>query len=312
MPNPAITTVYDGDHIGEILQLMVVGNEAVEKGSLYIHEDVAKKREITRGFASDNLLQDYQAMPTVPSNALSFTPRYLEPRKAMVFDLINPMEFQSFWREYQPDGPLADKVLDPKIQRVITELYTKKVNNQIGRLIWQGSLTAGASSPLRFFDGYVTRAIADTAVIDVTPAGNITSSNVIAILDACLSAIPDSLINDPDNVFHMSTRDVRAYQTAVKNLTYKGQGPADTVPKVFQGKEIRDYSGFPNNYIMVCKSSANPLSSNLHMAVNLESDTENLVIERYRPEGDLYFIKANLQMDVNYAFGEEIVLYQPA
>ena len=312
MGNPTITTSYAGNDIGKILQLSVVGNEAVKKGSFYIHEDVQKTKEITRGFVSDNIIQEYQAMPTVPSNALSFTPRSLTPTKMMIYDLINPMDFQSFWEQYQPEGPLADKVLNRDIQRVILEMYTKKSDNQLGRIIWQGNTAAGATSPLRFFNGIVTKAIADSAVIDVTPAGNITSSNVIAILTAVDASIPDSLYEDPSMIIHMNTGDFRKYQDAIIAKTYKGQGEAEKVPAIFKGREIRTYSGFPANYIMVAKADTNPVNTALHMGVNMVNDPENLKLERWRPEGDLYFLKASFMMDVNYAFGEEIVLYQPA
>jgi hypothetical protein len=312
MPNPTITTSYAGNDIGKILQLSVVGNEAVKKGSFYIHEDVQKEKEITRGFVSDNIIQEYQAMPTVPSNALSFTPRKLAPKKMMIYDLINPMDFQSFWEQYQPEGPLADKVLNRDIQRVILEMYTKKSDNQLGRIIWQGNTAAGATSPLRFFNGIVTTAIADSTVIDVTPAGVITESNVIAVLTACDSAIPDALYEDPTMIIHMNTGDFRKYQNAIIAKTYKGQGEAEKVPAIFKGREIRTYSGFPANYIMVAKADTNPINTALHMGVNMVNDPENLKLERWRPEGDLYFLKASFMMDVNYAFGEEIVLYQPA
>lgn len=311
MANPTISTAYAGSDIGKILQLAVVGNEAVKKGSFYIHENVQKTKEITRGFVADNIIQEHQAMPTTPSNALSFTPRNLTPVKMMIFDLINPMEFQSFWEQYQPEGPLADKVLNTDILRVILEMYTKKSDNQLGRLIWQGDKTAGPTSPLRFFDGIVTRAISDADVIDVTPAGNITANNVLSILSSCDTAIPDELYEDPTMIIHMNTGDFRKYQDAIIARDYKGQGEADKVPAIFKGREIRTYSGFPANHVMIAKADTNPVNTNLHMGVNMASDTENLKLERWRPEGDLYFLKAAFMMDVNYGISEEVVLYQP-
>ena len=307
MANPAITTDYAGEHIGEILQLMVVGNEAVEKGSFYIHEDVQKQTEITRGFAAENLIQEYQAMPTDPSNALSFTPRFLIPDKMMVYDHVRPMEFQSYWREYQPTGPLVDKVLDPQIQRIIVELYQKQIGLQLGKLTWQGDKTL--TNHLRFVNGIVTRALADSDVIDVANQGLITSSNIISIFEACEAAVPDALFDDPDMTYHMNTGDFRKYQAASRALDEKGSQITAQEEPNFGGRKIKFYSGFPANHIMVAKGNTNPSSSNLRMGVNLTNDFDNLVIEKWRPEGDIWFLKAALQMDVNYAFGQEIVLY---
>lgn len=315
MPNPTITTNYNGESISDILQLMVVGNEAVDKGSFYIHEDVQKSKEITRGFVGANPVREYQSLPADTSNLLSFTPRQLVPSRMMVFDLINPFDFQNYWKQYQPDGALADKVFKPEIQKVIVELYSKQVNSQIGRLIWQGDTTLAASSPLRFFNGIIPRAVADADTLKVTPAGALTAANIIAQLTATDALIPDSLYEDPDMVFHMSTADARIYLDALIALPNKDRGPSDSrniSDLTFKTRKIRTYSGFPKNFILAAKASTNPLSTNLHLGVNMTNDPENLKIERYRPEGDLYFIKANFMMDANYAFGQEIVIYRPS
>lgn len=316
MPNPAITTAYAGEDIGQILQLMVLGNEAVDKGSFNIFEDVQKTKEITRGFVSTNPIQEYQSQPTVPSNSLSFTPRTLTPARMMVFDLVNPMDFQNYWREYQPKGPLADKILAPEIQKAIVALYSKQIDNQLGRLIWQGDTTLAANSPLRFFNGIVTRAAADGAVVKSTPVGNLTSANIIAQLTALDALIPDALYNDPNYVFHMSTADVRKYMDALIALTNKDKGPSDFGRNLddltFKNRKIVNYSGFPTNFILAAKADTNPLNTHLHIAVNMTSDPDNLKIERFRPEGDQFFLKASFEMDVNYSFSEELVMYKPS
>lgn len=309
MANPAITTVYDGEHIGELLQLMVVGNEAVEKGSFYIHEGVEKKTEITRGTVSENIIQSYQSVPTDPSNALTFNARYLTPEKMMVYDHLRPMEFQNYWREYQPQGPLAEKVLDPAVQRVIVELYQKQIGLQLGKLIWAGNKsTTGA---LKYVDGIVTKALADSAVIDVTAASNaaITAANIIEILTACEAAVPDALFSDPDMTYHMNTGDFRKYQAASRALANKGSMLTAAEEPNFAGRAIKYYSGLPANSVLVAKGNTNPVSSNLHIGVNLTNDFDNLLIEKWRPESDIWFLKAALQLDVNYAFGQEIVMY---
>lgn len=315
MPNPAISTVYAGEDIGEILQLLILGNEAIDKGSFNIFEDVQKTKEITRGFVGINPIQDWQSQPTVPSNSLSFTPRSLTPNRMMVFDLINPMDFQQYWREYQPKGPLADKVFAPEIQKAIVALYAKQIDNQLGRLIWQGDTTLAANSPLRYFNGIITRASADASVVKPTPAGNLTAGNIIAQLTALDALIPDALYNEPTYNLHMSTADVRKYMDALIALANKDKGPSDFGRDLdsltFKNRKIINYSGLPANFILAAKADTNPLNAHLHVAVNMTSDPDNLKIERFRPEGDQFFLKASFEMDVNYSFAEELVLYKP-
>jgi hypothetical protein len=221
---------------------------------------------------------------------------------------INPRVFENAWREFQPKGSLPDKVSDPNIQRVFAEVVLKQAQNQIGRLVWQGDDSLAASSPLHFFDGFVTRAVGSATNIDVTNIGTITEANVITILKNCDAAVPDALYEDPDMIVHMNTGDFRKYQNAVRALTYKGQGPAEAVPAIVNSREIRHYSGLPANNVLICKASTGT-DSNLYAGVDGANDVENFKIERLRPEGEHFFLKALFKMDVNFSIDSESVFY---
>jgi hypothetical protein len=323
MPYTPITTNYAGDDIGEILELLIIGNEAIEKGVFHIHEGVQKQREITRGYVNDNPIQAYQAYPTTPIQALSFIPRVVAPVKMTLFDLINPMDFQSFWQEYQPEGPLVDKVLDTDILRVITDLYSKKADNQLGKMVWQGDTTGtifAANQNISYFQGVISKLYNDATILKPTPSGNITAANIVTFLGLMDQIIPDTLYNVEEYAIHMSTANCRMYlDYLVNTLTYKGPGPSDISTNnnvlnnlTYKGRKIINYTGFPSNFMLMGKASTNPVITHFHMAMNAENDPENLKIERWRPEGDLYFIKANMSMDVNVSFPEEMVLYRPS
>lgn len=309
MPYPSITTSYAGVSTKDILQLLVVGNEAFEKGALYIHEDIDDKGlELTRMQVANDIIQPYASMPSVPSNALTITPRSLVPVKMMLFDFINPMEFQSYWKQFQQEGPLEDKVMNPQVQAAIIDAYAKRSDNQLGRLIWQGSKALAAPSPLRYIDGIVTRAIADGAVTKTAATGVLTEANVIASFKALDLIITDALYEDPNCVFACSTGTARLYQNAIRALSFKGQSPAEAVPLMFNNRRIMAFSGFPANYILAGRMTSDAATSNLFAGLNAEDDADNLVIQKYRPESDLYFIKATFSLDVNYGFGEELFL----
>ena len=312
MPNPVITTNYAGMTTGEVLQLLVLGNEAFEKNSFMFHEDIDDKGlELSRMVVGSDLIQAYAAMPANPNNAITISPRRIDPVEVMLYDEFNPKEFRSYWKEFQKEGPLADKDLDPAIKNAIVANYASRVNNQLGRLIWSGDTTT--TGALRFFNGIITKATADANVPKVTPAGNLTAANIIAQLTATHALISDALFADADGTLHMSTRDFRFYQDALIAISTKGPTPDSLNSPVttFKGMPIKHYSTFPTNRILFAKAS-NSQSSNLVAGMNANSDVDNIKIERYRPEGDIYFIKANFSLDVNYGFGEELVLYNPA
>lgn len=312
MAFPNITTQYAGVSTKDILQLLVIGNQAFEKGLFYIHEDIDDKGlELNRMSVTDDIIQVYQSMPTTPSNALNHTPRRLDPIKMMIYDHINPMEYQGYWKQFQQDGPLEDKVLNPQVQAAIIDAYSKRTNNQLGRLIFRGDVTLGAANALGKINGLVTLAAADVSVQKAAAVGNITAANVIAILTSLHAIMSDQIWEDPSTVIVMNTGDFRKYQDAVIALSNKGQGPAEKVPAIFKDTKIVPLSGMTPNNILAGRFSGG-IDSIAHAAVNAEDDAENLVIQKFRPEGDLYFIKATFSLAVNYAFSEELFMYKPA
>jgi hypothetical protein len=309
MASPTVTSNYNGDVLDYIITEAVVGNEAVEKGSVYVIPDVPNKISIAKMVSTANPIIDREAMPTTKSATVTMSENTLQPVEMMIYiPDINPRTFEASWRPFQPKGALPNKVLDPNIQKTFADVVIKQAQKQIGRLFWQGDTTLAASNPLHFFNGYCTRASTSSTNIDVTNIGVITASNILAIMEDCEQSVPDALYDDPDMVYHMSTATFRMFQEATRALTYKGQGPADTVPAIYAGREIRFYSGFPSNKILVAKATTGT-DSNLYAATDKINDVENFIIEKLRPEGEHYFLKALFKLDANFSLDSETVFY---
>jgi len=310
-PSVAVTSNYNGEVADAILSAIKLGNEAVEKGSVYVEPTIAYKLSIPIFSAADDVLTDAVADPTSFSEAFTWSEKTITPLDAMFLDKVNPRHFEHVWRPYQPVGPLVDKVDNPKIKAAIIEQAALTVGKQLGKLMWQGDTTAGASSPLRFFDGYIKLMLADADVIDVTTQGAITAANVISVLEAVEAAIPSTIWEDPSVVFHMNTGDYRLYLQAARALDFKGPNIGEAALERFAGRQIRYYTGMPAGTMCVAKATAGR-DSNLWAAVNAESDADNVKFERYRPESENYIVKMLLKMGVNFGIGSEIVLYRPS
>jgi hypothetical protein len=309
MASPSITTNYVGDVLDYVITETVLGNQAVEKGSVYVIPDVPDKINIGKMVSSANPIIDREAMPSTKSATSTWSESTLTPVDMMIYvPDINPRLFEHVWRPFQPKGSLPDKVLDPRIQKVFADNIMAQARLQVGNIMWQGDNTLAASSPLHFFNGYITRATASSTNIDVTNQGTVTVNNVLSILAACELAIPDALFEDPDMMFHMNTGDFRKFQQAIQALTYKGQGPADQIPAIYNGREIRHYSGLPANKILVAKANTGT-ESQFYAAVDKPNDMENFKIELLRPEGELYFFKALFKMDAGFRLDSETVFY---
>jgi len=307
----AVTSGYNGEVADAILTAIKLGNEAIEKGSVYVEPGIQHKLSIPILTTLDDVLTESVADPTIFAEAFTWTENTITPADMMFLDKVNPRHFEHVWRPFQPVGPLVDKVDNPKIKSALIMETAKTVGKQLGKLMWQGDSTLTAPNALRFFDGFVTLAAADASVIKPTPAGAITAANVISILEATEAAIPSAIWEDANVVFHMNTTDFRLYLQAARALDFKGSNIEDASAARFAGRQIRFYSGMKKDNIMVAKATAGR-DSNLWAAVDAESDADNVKIERYRPESENFIVKVLLKMAVGYAIGSEIVLYEPA
>jgi hypothetical protein len=307
----AVTSGYNGEVADAIMTAIKLGNEAIEKGSVYVEPGVTHKLSIPILTTADDVLTESAADPTTFAEAFVWTENTITPADMMFLDKINPRHFEHVWRPFQPVGPLVDKVDNPKIKSAIIEETGKTVGKQLGKLIWQGDTTLIAPNPLRFFNGFITLMSADAGVIKPAPAGVITAANVISILELVESAIPSSIWEDQNVVFHMNTTDYRLYLQAARALDFKGPNIGDAMQERFAGRQIRYYTGLPKNFIVVAKATAGR-DSNLWCGVDAESDADNVKIERYRPESENFIVKVLLKMGVNYAISSEVVLYEPA
>jgi hypothetical protein len=306
--SPVLTSNYNGDVLDYIIQETVIGNEVVDKGSVFVIEDVPSKLSIAKMVSTANPIIAREAMPTTKSATVTWSEATLTPAEMMIYiPDINPRIFEAAWRPFQPKGALPDKILDPNIQKVFADVVIKQASKQVGKLLLQGDTTSGTAA-LAFFNGYFTRAASSATNIDVSNLGVITTANVQAILEACNQAVPDAIYDDPDMVFHMNTGDFRKYQQSVRQLSYKGQGPAEDVPAEYGGREIRYYSQAPANKILVAKATTGT-DSNFYAAVDKQNDMENFIIEKLRPEGEFYFLKALFKMDANFSIDSESVYY---
>jgi hypothetical protein len=306
------TSNYVGEVEETIFTLTVVGNQAVEKGSVYVEAGVQDTLFLPRFNTAADSLQDRVADPDTSdaSDSMTWDERSIEPLDAMFYDEFNPRTFENDWRPFQPTGPLVDRVVNPLIQTAIMTNAVNSVGTQIGKIIWQGDTVLVSPSPLRFFDGFIKILDADGAIAP-TPAGPITAANVIDILELVVAAIPDAVYDDHNMVIHMSTTDIRLYKEAARALDFKGSNISDAGDDRFAGFEIRSYSGMGISYIIAAVSTAGK-DSNLWAAVDVANDDENPKIARTKAASELFFIKILLKYGVNCPNPTQTVLYSPA
>ena len=302
-----VTSAYVGQVEETLFNLMSLGNQAVEKGSVHVEPGVQKALVLPRLNADADQIQARLADPTTPSDSFTYDERTITPLDFMFYDKVNPRHFESAWRPFQPTGPLVDRVDNPQIQSALINETLKTVGTQIGKMIWQGD-TAGAAA-ISYFDGF-QKILQAGGTINPTAAGVITATNVISILEATEAAIPAEIWEDPNVVFHMNTADFRLYQQAARALDFKGSNIGDAMQERFAGRQIRYYTGLEKDHIIVAKATAGK-DSNLWAAIDVSGDSENVKIERYRPESENFIVKVLMKYGVNSPNPTETVHYKP-
>jgi len=255
-------------------------------------------------------MQDRQEEPNAPSDSYIYDEQTLTPLDIMWYDEFNPRFFEAVWREFQPTGPLVDRVDSPEIQAAILEETAKSIGKQLGKLIWQGDTAAGGGSPLRFFDGFIKLFAADGDTNQVVTQGVITAANIISVLEATEAAIPSDIWSDNNVVFNMNTTDFRLYLQAARALDFKGSDIADANENRFAGRAIRWYSGMAKDNIIVTKSTSDQ-DSNLWAAQDVNGDDENIKMARKDANSEKFFAKVLFKYAVNFGFAGEAVQYQP-
>jgi hypothetical protein len=307
-----ISTNANGKALEDFVFLHVLGNEAIEKGSVKIHELIdSNKLEVPKFRSAANLIQARKATPDSGDSLGGAIREKMEiiPADMMTYFEENPRDFEVDWKQFYPKGNLPDKIENPKVLKAITKTTQERTHEQLGKLIWQGD-TGSGDPTLVFFDGFVTQAIADAAVIDVPAAGVITKANILDRLDEVRNAIPKSVVSKKNMKIHVSTNTLFLYQDAVNDLTYKGAGPTDVVASRYKGIEIVDYVGFPDDHILAAVGDSSD-DSNLRIGVETIKDDSAFKFERKQANSELFFFKALFKMACGIAFGEEVVLYVP-
>lgn len=316
MPITVAATNYNGELDQYLYKVMGLGAQTAQKGGYYLKAGVNYKDQLDRLETNEDPFTDYtDDTPTLGENSTTKKKRDIIPEKFTVWGSITPSQWLPVFRKYRAQGTLTQLSANPSFMRDVFDLVSNSAQRQLDKLFWQGDKAAGAASPLRFLDGMHKKieADSDTDVIFVTPAGAITKANVVSILEAVYSAIPDKFFDDPDFKIHMNTGDYKLLQFFNNDAKKTTVGVLDeNIRRLFLEKRIEHFTNLKQSHIIGAKTM-NAESSNFVMAMwaDLMDEVMGMKIEkkdlsnitRYRFDG---------MADVQYRYGGDIVYYKPA
>jgi hypothetical protein len=243
------------------------------------------------------------------SGTTAFTQRSVAPGKIKVNESICPKAFEAKYTQkalragsYYDYMPFADEYSAKKIEVIGAALETA---------LWQGD-TASSNAQLARFDGLLKliapsgTPVTGVVVGNTSAATEITSSNIIGLVDDVYTAIPASIVANGDVVIFVGMDTFRTYTVALKeaNLFHYAAESVD-FEIVLPGTNVKlvAVNGLNGTDQMVATRL-----SNLYLGVDLLNEEERFELF-YAKEADEMRFVAEFKMGINYAFPTEVVWF---
>lgn len=300
-----IQSAYSGEVLDKILVKATTGNQLVSRGLIRLEPNVNDKFYIPR-MKAGKMLQKRKEQPVESDSKGDFNidEKVLEPKEFMAFTTFNPRSFERIWRKWQPSGELVFRELPKSAQNALLEEMANAVDFELGYHFINGVHGNGAD---QFFDGILTRILADGDVIRPDKSKLAPQAGIIDKLRLVYKAIPKAIRSARGLRFIMSVEDADTYDDELTALPNKGAAPTSTNAKRFKGVAIEALADWPEG-VIVATVTGMDLTTNLWAGVSLVNDFSTIKIDKLTNAGEKYFFKMLMKADTNVAFGEEVVL----
>ncbi len=320
-------TSYSGTFASYFWLPATFGMDTVQKGVVFVQDGIKKQHTIGRiDFA--NPLQARQATPTT-SGTFTIDGRVLAPNEMMLYTEFNPRDFESHWLAEELSPTLLAREVPVEAENYMMQIGLNRAFEQVELGIWQGSTTYTApigstgNGQLKFYDGFIKKMIADSAVLKVASPYPLTAAasdgatvyNIVDAFNALIQLVATNkkaLLSRPSRYkrlkFIVSINTEQIYQTFITTTqTFKGVNTTDEGINKFKGYEIVPLAGIPDNTILFTEAlPAN--DSNLYIGMNSAEDN-NLQLQRLQANSEMFFLKGLMKYDVQYGFSEQAFLF---
>jgi len=306
---PSITSTYAGEAAGKYIAAALLSAKTLDQEAVSIMPNV-KYKSVIQKLDVSGIVHDASCDFTT-SGSVSLSERILEPKELQVNLELCKSEFVSSWEALQLGYSAFDEI-PASFNDFLISYVGGKVAEKTEQDIW-----TGASANNGEFKGFLPAMSASAAtggatdVIQSAASGSITSTNVIAKLEALETAIPDAVYGKEDLVIYVPTNVVKAYQQALGANYANGWNNQVTV-----GAKPLDYNGIPLVHCPGMTSSymVAAQKSNLFFGTGLLSDyNEVRVLDMADLDGSQnYRIIMRYTADTQFGIGQDIALHIPS
>jgi len=310
MPLTLSNSNYGGEVADKIFLNLGLGNEIAEKVIAEMVTDVAGDYSMPNMEGTEKPFGVYtEEVPTTDTETITYGERKLSMAKSTIWLTFNPDNFHgTIWKKWQSVGDFTNLQMNTQFVSALLEVLMQKAGNHYSALCFQADTSLAPGTRMHYFDGWVTRAIADANVIKPDPLGDINSNNFASILAAFWQAIPNHLLFDDDFTAKVSLADWKIMQIANTELTknFAGILGADLKDAKYLTQKMIPFEGMKQNYILGAKSD------NLHAGFWMPLESESMIIDKLAPHSKKWGMRLDVKIDANYALPKEVVLYEPA
>lgn len=285
-----LTTTYAGELAGEILSPALIGFETAKY--VTIKQNVPYKTVVRK--LADSVSFAAGTCDFTPTGTINITESILTLEEFQVQRQICKKDFFTDW---STKDVMSGRV-NAEIQAAILERLTSGIAaNMENSVIW-----TGANGDAGEFDGFYTiiDADANNDVNFVSSPVALTSSNVVAKIDALIAAMPvavKSAAEKPQIFMNYATWELfMQSQIAAGNSWYANLGPGMAGLKYMGLYDIAVCPGLPANTLIMAQKS------NLWFGTWLESDMNNVSILDMEPQD----LSQNVRYSARFYAGAQI------
>jgi hypothetical protein len=306
---PTVTSTYAGEFAGRYIGAALLSAKTLESDAITIMPNV-KYKEVIQKVAVSGIVQD-ASCDFVTSGSVALTERIVEPKELQVNLDLCKTNFVNSWEALQLGYSAFDEI-PANFTDYLVSYVGGKVAEATEISIWQGaSANNGEFRGLLPILSASAAAAGATDAIQSAASGSITTSNVIAKLEALVDAIPDAVYGKEDLVIYVPTNVKKAYQTALGANYANGYNNSVTVgekPMDFNGIALVHCPGMTSSYMVAAQKT------NLFFATGLMSDYNQVkVLDMADLDGSQNFrVIMRYTADTNFGIGQDIAIHIPA
>ena len=333
-------TSWSGPAASYMITRAVVGADTIQKGAIYVEDNIRKKKTIPRVEVAD-FMQKRAATP-VSKGSVTVDGAVLTPQDVMLYYEFNPRDYEAHFYAEQLQPKLLGRELPVTAENFMMMQTMKRLNEFFEIAIWRSRIQydptgaavlpsskneASSGTPfydsngdpaMFYFDGLIKKALDNSGTISVSSPQTLVAGtagggqeNIGDAMLRCLKAVPQALLfryGKGGLKFLMNYATKLIYEEwLTTTATFKNNNFTEQGQNFYKGYTVEPLAGMPDNTIVVCISKPD-VDSNLWLGINSTEDNQ-LQLMRLQNNSELFFVKGLFKMDTQIGFADQLVIY---